>query len=265
MTFQGGNSTECQVTGGSQTIGGTGQIDLNGNTVELVSATGSSLTIGSGITIHGGGSIVGAITNKGTLLADSGINSMGIEVGTSAAFNNQGTIETSTGGTLDLNVGPSWSNTGLIKVAGGTIEIAGTFSQTSLGPFQYVSGSVAIDGTIANTGQTLALSANTGSWTLGGIYNSGSASGTIQWRPGHSNWECSTVRISQRSSGQHRHELPEQRRHPQCPAVHTCMVDNGRHRRPDCKPNHLSCRRHIRQNHNSQFQRCPDAGRNWTR
>lgn len=168
ITAHGGNSTNIWFQG-SQTLGGTGHIHLNSNVADMYVAIGSKLTIGPGVTIHGGGAIHPngqTLINRGKLVADFPFHGMGI-AGTHGTFHNQGIIEAATNGHMFLSLGgPNWSNTGVIRVSGGTIGLVGTFNQQTLGPFEYTSGTVNVSGTITNLGKTLALSANTGSWTL---------------------------------------------------------------------------------------------------
>ncbi len=136
---------------GTQSLTGTGQIYLR-NTSNVVyamgidSSTPATLTVGSGITIHGTGSIGGYYTND--------------------IFVNGGTILADTGA---LTLTNNWSNTsGTLQVNGGTLNLGGTFPTAGIGTFAYTTGTVNLTGTLTNTNSTLNLNTNTGSWNLAG-------------------------------------------------------------------------------------------------
>ena len=148
---------------GTQSLTGTGQIIL-GNSYDLVQVKGTSdtvsaiLTIGSGVTIQGKGSINGyyagdALINEGTILA--------------------------TGNALTL--GGNWSNVnGTLAITSGTLNLGGSFTTAGLGTFQYTAGTVNLTGILNNTDDTLTLDSSTGVWNLndgtiiGGVVAAGS-------------------------------------------------------------------------------------------
>ena len=131
---------------------------------------------------HGGPSNV-LVVNQGKIIADTA----GMAISTlGQGFTNEGTLEASNGGHLNLtnlqvtsgtvNVRPdstlsvagTWSNTGTITSDGGTVNLGGTFTLSTLGTFQRTGGGVNLRGLLDNTGTTLALNAATGSWHLRG-------------------------------------------------------------------------------------------------
>lgn len=169
IEFQ-GNSSAVWMQGGSQTIGGSGSMLLGG---ALYAMPGNTITIGPGVTVHGNGGVTpngGTFVNQGTIVGDGTIG-LGADNG---YVQNHGLVTTAPNGSLVVYVDSTrWINTGLLKVDGGTLILTGAFDQAALGPFQYKSGSVNMWGTLLNAGQTLALSANTGSWTINGTINGG--------------------------------------------------------------------------------------------
>ena len=119
---------------------------------------------------HGGPSNV-LVVNQGKILAD--VPGMAIST-LGQGFTNEGTLEASSGGHLNLtnlqvtsgtvNVRPdstlsvagTWSNTGTITSDGGTVNLGGTFTLSTLGTFQRTGGAVNLRGLLDNTGTTLA-------------------------------------------------------------------------------------------------------------
>ena len=166
---------------GTQTLSGTGQVIFEGSngTQNFVYAQGggtqttaATLTIGSNITVDGieNGAIEGeyaydAILNEGIIDASDGVT---ITAGnSSSSFTNNGTMESTSGGVLDLG---------------------GNFTPSSLGAVESAGGVVNITGVLNNTGSVLALNNTTGSWNLsggtikgGGISTSGTAILTAQY------------------------------------------------------------------------------------
>ncbi len=154
--------------GGSQTVGGTGEIKFVGGG-EL--QTFGNLTLGSGITVHGVNGLLncvtGSLANQGTIKSDGG---GGISIN-----GNPGTSATNAaGGTLYLgfvnSFGFQWSNAGQIQVtnSSSTLNLGGNFTTAGLGSYTNNGGTINLIGTLNNTGATLALSAATGSWNLVG-------------------------------------------------------------------------------------------------
>ncbi len=125
------------------------------------------------------------LVNQGTITA--GVAGGAMVLGGYGTFLNQGSISVSGGDTLDVTVqqfanagtlsigaggtallgqpgqlfaaAPTWSNAGLIAVAGGTLSLGGAFTTAQLGSITQTSGSVVLAGTLANTGATLTLGA----------------------------------------------------------------------------------------------------------
>ena len=167
---------------GTQTWSGTGNVLFGGsNTTFLTTSTGATLTLGSGLTVHGqSGTISGTFINQGTISADLA----GRLAGSTAdedltligpGWINQGTLQVDSGATL--NTAGTWSNTG--TVAGqltGTLNLGGTFHTSTLGTINVAPATVKIVGTLINDG-TLALTDETGSWVLAA--NSTIVGGTI--------------------------------------------------------------------------------------
>ena len=190
---------------------GTGNVTFNNNyysgdnTIQEATA-GGTLTIGPNITISGGSGGIGyntypngpanvSFVNQGTIDADAAGT---ITLNGNNGWSNTGTIESSGGGNLNLygtgwtnagtispnagtlNLGnSSWSNTGTVTSTNATVNLGGTFTQANLGSFSRTGGNVNLTGTLTNTGQTLALTATTGSWSLvGGTIDGGTVSVT---------------------------------------------------------------------------------------
>jgi autotransporter-associated beta strand protein len=183
----------------SGTLAGTGSVVFGGfgGGVNMIfnnssqSGAGGTLTIASGMTVHGkNGQIVnnfstGTILNQGTISAD--VAGGTIQVGGSAGtFTNQGTLSALNGGTLSvnrswsgaagstitagaastLNLGSSniaWSNAGTITATNATVNLGGTFTQADLGTFNRSGGTVNLVGQLNGN---LALSAATGNWNM---------------------------------------------------------------------------------------------------
>lgn len=184
---------------GTGSCSGTGQVVFASPNASFATgyAGGSqiTLTIGSGITIHGG---VGAgafdiirafspdkIVNQGTISADvvgqtitaNAINgpvivnqgTMSATAGTLHLYNLQNsvgaTLSASGAGTVWLD-GPSWTNAGTISSSNGTVDLGGTFTLAALGMLNRSGGTVNLSGTLNNAGGTLALTAATGTWNV---------------------------------------------------------------------------------------------------
>ncbi len=181
---------------GSQSLDGTDEIVL-GYASNRVYAWGTSsmvpatLTVGSGITLHGFGIVQGRYTNdsvinEGTILADVAGKTLSV----SARLTNSGTLATSGTGNLTvsnlqtnsgtiqvgssssdtgtLTLGGTWSSTGALVMNGGTLTLGGSFTLSGEESYSYTAGTVNLTGTLNNTGDTLTLGSNTGVWTLYG-------------------------------------------------------------------------------------------------
>jgi len=175
---------------GTQTLSGSGTVLLGASSQNTIGAQGTNndltpatLTIGSGITIHGGGgSISGyfpadSVVNDGTVDADAAGATIGISGGGGGGgggtLSNAGMLQATTG-TLDLGaraglfsqISP-WTNSGTIAVSGtGTLNLAGSFTTAAIGNLTNTGGTVNLVGVLNNAGATLALTPTTGSWNL---------------------------------------------------------------------------------------------------
>ena len=156
----------------TQTLGGTGAIVFGGtlsgplplNTISVPS--GTVLTIDSGITINTG-------TGGGIIGQEAG--------GPNGQTLNKGLIWSQTDGQSIRLIG-SWKNQGILRVSAGRLELYGTYSLSDMGTIEHLGGDVVLGGTFNNTGTTLALTPQTGSWKLeqcsvngGTVSNSGGA------------------------------------------------------------------------------------------
>ena len=185
---------------GTQTLAGTGAIHFTEGSINLT-GSGGKLTIASGITLDGHENDVyntninansGTIDNQGTIDANvGGGTGFSVTSGTGGAWTNDGTLESSTGGSLNLNgswtndaghsiiasaatinFNGSWTNQGTISSQGASsVNLGGNFTLATLGSYtrdpsgkdQFV-----IVGTLTLTGHTLDASAGPGKWALNG-------------------------------------------------------------------------------------------------
>ena len=183
-----GSSYAGLIFQGTQTLSGTGTVLLGGSFQNSLQAKGSNngltpatLTIGSGIMIHGGGAMIGGyfasdtVVNDGTINSDAGGATITVGSNNTTPFTNNGTLEATTG-TLDLGIRPGfngnspWVNNGTLALLGGTLNLDGSFTTGGIGTFSRPSdqGTVNLAGFLNNTGATLALTPSTGSWNLAG-------------------------------------------------------------------------------------------------
>ena len=164
----------------NETLAGNGSVQFGNDGNNALYVSNSTLTIGSGITVHGvNGGIhtnngTATLINQGTIAADSAGGTITVDTN-SATY--QGTLQASNGGTLAL--GGTWNAAGsTFAVTGGTLNLGGSFTTAGLGTFQRTGGTVNLTGTLDNTGTTLALTATTGSWNLvGGTLKGGTYTG----------------------------------------------------------------------------------------
>ena len=165
----------------TQTVGGTGAIVLGGSGNNLISShvvgavTNFTITLASPLRIRGKSArIAGSFTSGGgatylssaTIQADVAGGSILIDPTT---FTNSGAITVDATQTFTINP-LSWSNTGVMTLAGGTMNLGGAFTGASVsGPTRFIktSGTVNLTGTITNTGNTLPLDGS-GNWNLTG-------------------------------------------------------------------------------------------------
>jgi hypothetical protein len=149
-----------------QTLGGTGQVLFAGSGQNLLDPR-VALTIGAGLTVHGGSGTVGdrsvPLVNQGTILSDLPGGSLSIAGG---SLTNQGTIGVSQGATVTLD--GAWVNTGTIRLTQGQLNLRGSFTTSGLGDMERNGGVLNLIGTLDNTGATVALNAVTGPWVLAG-------------------------------------------------------------------------------------------------
>ena len=143
-----------------------------------------TLTIGSGITVHGKTGTIGSslypLINQGTITADVAGGTIDVlggpltnqgTIGASAGilrilasnWSNAGTIR-ATGGQIGLN--NTWTTTGLIAADSGIINLNGNFTQGTGASFTAGAGTFRISGTFDNTGTTFALDAPAGTLEL---------------------------------------------------------------------------------------------------
>jgi hypothetical protein len=188
------NDTYLKFYPNGGTLGGTGQVVMGGfapgGINDLVDAANGPVTIGPGITIHGGGGTIeggaGAmLTNQGTISADvngtsitveffvnqgrlSAINGAGL---TMFGFSNNGTITAAGGGTTTagLVLEGNWSNSGVISGNASDFNLLGTFTTASVGGVINPGGTNFLGGTLINTNSTLTLNPSNGTWVLSGI------------------------------------------------------------------------------------------------
>lgn len=184
-------------SGGTINVAGSSAATNNSISIEGTSA----FTLAAGATISGRHARIGfqaytaganSFINAGTVNA----NSSGIITIMSSSFTNTGTALASNGGTLTINsanwsssgtiqanasstvnINGNWSSSGALNASGGTINLGGTFSTAGLAANITGAGAVNITGIANNTGNTLAFTAATGSWSLnGGTINGGTLS-----------------------------------------------------------------------------------------
>ena len=169
--------------GNGQSFGGTGTVTFGGSVQDSI-FTGSGLTIGSGITIHGQTGYVGynpnvsfaynnTFTNQGTIDADVAGGEISLQGALQSGYSwsNTGTVEANNGATLRLM--GNFSNTGSIAAHGGSViqfgdvnGYGGTTFTLAGSTFDTAGGTVLVEGTLNNTGSTLALNSTTGSWVV---------------------------------------------------------------------------------------------------
>ena len=164
---------------GSQTLSGDGSVVFGFNASAYnalrVASGGTTLTIGSGITVRGktgqigyaaspwGGATNVAVVNQGMISADVSGGTITINA---QPFSNLGLAQALNGGTLKLN--SIWSSSGTLAQSGGTLYLGGNFSLADWGSVSGTNGTIYLSGTLSNTNTTLTLDAASGSWVLQG-------------------------------------------------------------------------------------------------
>ena len=150
-----------------------------GTAKDYGNTTAYTLTIGPGITIHGGSGTIGEasyyyhnamILNQGEIVADGSAGTITINPN---GFDNKGTLGASSSGTLNLAC--VFTSSGTFRNTGGTIEITGALDNTgSTQTLNSTTGSVTLlggaiqGGTIAESGSGKLLFTSSGG-TLDGV------------------------------------------------------------------------------------------------
>ncbi len=148
--------------------GGVGTVTIaSTGVVQLAAGAGGGLTLQNSST--------STLINNGLISAEAAGQTLTIN-NTTFTNNATGTVQ-ALAGTLRINA-TSYTNAGTFKVAtGATLNLDGTFNATGgVGTLVNTgTGSIDVTGTITNTGNTIALTAATGSLNLrGGVINNGS-------------------------------------------------------------------------------------------
>jgi hypothetical protein len=127
---------------GSQTLGGTGTVSFeagpstNPSVFEPLSATGMTVTLGPDVTLRGGRARLGAsnlpltLVNQGKILANVAGASISVMEG-NGTFTNNGTLEATNGGTLNVSRLLSPHVGILTAQVGSTITINGSLTQST--------------------------------------------------------------------------------------------------------------------------------------
>ena len=137
---------------GSQTLGGNGTVVFgnygqpSANELWLVNA-GTTLTIGSGITVEGQNGTIGYSSWFG------GPQNVGVI--------NQGTISANVSGGTIYVVAQPFTNQGLVESPLGTLNLSGTLTTAGLGSMKSGNGPLALSGVLTNNGTTLVLNGAT--------------------------------------------------------------------------------------------------------
>ncbi len=164
---------------GTQTLGGTGDVLLgssSSNAIGVGGDSGSTLTIGPGITVHGSGGSVGSITyglvNRGTIAADVAGGSIAV---TGTGWVNAGTIAADPGASVNLQ-GDSSLGAGDRFDGGGTFNLQGTLDSTGStlmldgsGTTLLLQGGTIRGGTVAATGGAVLMGWSYPGGTLDGV------------------------------------------------------------------------------------------------
>ena len=174
---------------GTQSIDGTGQILFGGTSPsgDNVFASGT-LTIGRGISIHGGGEIRGDVNNwlvnLGTITCDLSNQTMVV-----SQFINQGYITALAGGGLFLysltnngtvtashgsvHLADNWYNNGVISADVSYVSMDGQFTTAAALGIIHTGGTISVNGTMINSNNTFTLDSTADSWRLLGSIRGG--------------------------------------------------------------------------------------------
>ncbi len=191
---------------GSQALSGSGTVvfgNQGGYNAVIEVIPGSTLVIGSGITIHGQSGTVGeypgypwygptnvSVVNQGAILADSKGGTITI---TAQSVANSGSLGMTDGGNLSivnladaagllaggggtLTLSGGWANSGTITLNGSTLAVSGTVATAQFGNLAGTNGLVAVSGLVNNTNSQWVVGAGTEIELTGGRI----AGGTVQ-------------------------------------------------------------------------------------
>jgi hypothetical protein len=159
ISLGGANNSSALSMQESQTLGGIGDIVFDGvSTGPLPTSTlfvgsgasGNTLTIDPGITIR------------------TGLGSGNVGLDTGAPYGqivNKGLIWAQTDG-RSIRLAGKWKNQGVLRVSTGRLELYGSYALADLGTIEHLGGDVVLGGSFDNSGTTLALTPQTGSWTV---------------------------------------------------------------------------------------------------
>ena len=154
ITLNGTSAQSFIMTLGSQTIGGSGVIELAGDTSSndiLVSNNADVITHGANHTIRGAGDILqnsGGFINQGTIIANRAVNEIVINAGTN--FSNLGTMRAASGSAgFDIAGGTDFTQ------AGGLVDIqSGSRVDITFGDYVQTGGETRVTGTLATLGNS---------------------------------------------------------------------------------------------------------------
>ena len=182
---------------GTQTLGGTGSVNFTEGSINVTN--GGKLTIAAGITLQGNENDAyntnlnansGIVDNLGTIIANAtGGQAFSITSGPGGSWTNDGTLEATAGGNLNLtgswtnddghaiivnaasiSFNGSWSNLGTLSSQGdSSVNLGGNFTLATLGSYSRDTAGkdqFVIAGTLNLTGHTLGSSTSPGKWAL---------------------------------------------------------------------------------------------------
>ena len=176
-----GNNTEL-VIAGSTTLSGTGTVTMGNNANNIITGGG---TLTNGETIRGAGTIGNSdltLVNNGTVNAN--LSTTALQINPNGGTTNNGTLEATSGATLELSGSTIANGSGLIEATGSTVELnsvsitGGTLTSSSGGVIESVnvwSGSIpTLTGVTISSGSTLDIPNNDGlAFGAGTITNKG--------------------------------------------------------------------------------------------
>ncbi|MEM9065174.1 MAG: hypothetical protein AAGB51_06745 [Planctomycetota bacterium] len=188
------NSSGASLTlafSGDQTISGTGEIVLNDDQQNFITASNAVITNSAGHTIRGAGNILfnsGGVVNDGSIIAQ-GDNELSFDPG-AQGFVNNGTLRAEGAGGLEFR-GGVYTNNSTIEVADGSVAnvnsgaeiVGGSLTSAGTGEFRanngsdftgvtVTAGSQVVQGQSQNTQIRNGLT-NNGTWSIEGLASSG--------------------------------------------------------------------------------------------